>query len=45
MFIDLKKAYDKVIYKRLFNKIIEQGISEDRKNKIIIFKSKIKNFE
>ena len=29
VFIDLKNAYDKVIYKRLFNQLVEQRISED----------------
>ena len=29
VFIDLKNAYDKVVHRRIFNKLVEQGISED----------------
>ena len=42
VFIDLKNAYDKVIHKRLFNKLIEQGISEDIIGSIKLLYSKAK---
>ena len=42
VFIDLKNAYDKVINKRLFNKLIEQGISEDIIGSIKLLYSKAK---
>ena len=42
MFINLKNAYDKVIHKRLFNKLIEQGISEDIIGSIKLLYSKAK---
>ena len=29
VFMDLKNAYDKVVHRRMFNKLVEQGISED----------------
>ena len=42
VFIDLKNAYDKVVHKRLFNKLIEQGISEDIIGSIKLLYSKAK---
>ena len=41
-FIDLKNAYDKVVHRRLFNKLVEQGISEDIKRSIKLLYSKVK---
>ena len=42
VFIDLKNAYDKVVHRRLFNKLIEQGISEDIIGSIKLLYSKAK---
>ena len=43
VFIDLKNAYDKVVHRRMFNKLVEQGISEDIIGSIKLL-CKIKNF-
>jgi len=40
--IDLKNAYDKVIYKKLFCKLCEQGINEDILGEIKLLYSKAK---
>ena len=42
VFIDLKNAYDKVVHRRLFNKLVEQGISEDIIGSIKLLNSKVK---
>ena len=44
VFIDLKNAYDKVVHRKLFNKLVEQGISEDiiRSIKLLYSKAKLK---
>ncbi len=42
VFIDLKNAYDKVVHRRLFNKLVEQGISEDIIGSIKLLYSKAK---
>ncbi len=42
VFIDLKNSYDKVVQRRLFNKLVEQGISEDIIGSIKLLYSKAK---
>ena len=42
VFIDLKNAYDKVVHRRMFNKLVEQGISEDIIGSIKLLYSKVK---
>ena len=44
VFIDLKNAYDKVVHRRMFNKLLEQGISEDIIGSIKLLYSKVKIF-
>ena len=43
VFIDLKNAYDKVVHRRMFNKLVEQGISEDIIGSIKLLYSKVNN--
>ncbi len=42
VFIDIKNAYDKVVHRRMFNKLVEQGISEDIIVSIKLLDSKVK---
>ena len=42
IFIDLKNDYDKVVNRRMFNKLVEQGISEDIIGSIKLLYSKVK---
>ena len=39
VFINLNNTYDKVVHRRMFNKLIEQGISEDTIGRIQKIKS------
>ncbi len=42
VFIDFKNTYDKVVNRRMFNKLVEQGISEDIIGSIKLLYSKAK---
>ena len=42
VFIDLKNAYDKVVHRRMFNKLVVQGISKDTIGNIKLLYSKEK---